>query len=200
MARKSPTEAGPDLLNPEPRTEVELEQAMNRLNQLRREAEELEQKARELEELQRKREEVVSGQKMMKERFQRALIVLERAEYEATREVEQIQLSRKAFSEHLASLEEINPSRWEPHEIEDQLNRSLTLIDQSKMTYSQSRAKINALNGRDVEEEPSAQETAGDADPLAGGAFLAVLWKGFAFTLPLSAALILLALVILARS
>jgi chromosome segregation ATPase len=200
MPRKALSETEPDLLNPEPRTEAELHEAKARLNQLRREAEELEQKARELEELQRKREEVVSGQKMMKERFQRALIVLERAEYEATREVEQIQLTRKAFSEHLASLEEINPSRWEPSEIEEQLNRSLTLIDQSKMTYSQSRAKINALNGRDFEEESSTQGADQDTDAFTGGSFLTIMWKGFAFTLPLSLALIILAMIILVRS
>lgn len=197
--------AQPDLINRNSAEEdmsLELQQHQQRLLDLKRQQEEVERRKMQLEELNQRRREVYDGQKMLKEKFNRSLTILERAEYDARKEVEQIQITRQQFAENLQEIEAINPHAWNPEHLEDELTRALTKIDHARSVYTQSRAKIDALSEKDISgEDESFLEDAGAAsyDVFASATFGELVRRGFAFSLPLLVLLIILAALFLSK-
>lgn len=187
-------------------SESDLQATKEKLLTLKRQLEEFEQKERELEELKHRRSEMLTGQKHMRERLMRALTVLERAEYEARREVEQLEMTRQTFAEHLEALEAINPSEWQPEEMDEAINRALSQIDHASAVYSQARAKIEALSGQDISASEDDEMESENLHSHAGGfypylpSFGEMLRMGFAFTLPLIVVLIALIATLVSQS
>jgi DNA repair exonuclease SbcCD ATPase subunit len=177
----------------------ELQEQQERLVDLRRQQEEVERRKNELEELNRRRLELASGQKSMRERLTRAVTILERAEYEARKEIEQIQLTKETFSEHLAHIEAIQPAQWSPDTLDEELTKALSKIDHAQSVYNQSRAKIDALSGRDIHDGSSTEDdgdenTASTSEGEVG--FTELVRRGFALTLPLLVLLAVIALIV----
>lgn len=201
----STSNAQPDLINRNSAEEdlsLELQQHQQRLLDLKRQQEEVERRKLQLEELNQRRREVYDGQKTLKEKFNRSLTILERAEYEARKEVEQIQITRQQFAENLQEIESINPHTWNPEHLEDELTRALTRIDHARSVFTQSRAKIDALSERDIsgEDESLADDSgAGAYDVLNSASFGELVRRGFAFTLPLLVLLIVLTTLFLSK-
>ncbi|GAB4239785.1 MAG: hypothetical protein OHK005_01480 [Candidatus Methylacidiphilales bacterium] len=192
---RSPEEE-PDLLSASP--EEQLAQQQKLLADLKRKQTELEERKKHLEDLNARRKEIAEGQRWLREKFTRGLALLERAEHEARREVEQIQISRQSFDENLKEIESIDPSSWD----EETLNRSLSKIDHARAIYAQFRARIDALSGRDLSgESASDEETDGvaEGDPLGSPSFFELVRRGFAFTLPLLILLVILIALLAAR-
>lgn len=182
---------------------LELQQQQERLLELKRQQELVERRKRELEELNQKRHELRTGQKMLREKLTRALTLLERAEYEARREIEQIEAIRSTFKEHLDDIETIDPSLWTQDNLEDELTKSLSKIDHAKNIYFQHRARVDTLSGQDLATEDEEASGAGEEQSessLPEASFAEMVRRGFAFTLPLLVVLILLALFFLART
>jgi hypothetical protein len=120
----------------------------------------------------------------MVEHFTRALVVLEREAYDAQKRVEQLKGIHDSFVSHLDVLESINPKAWDPNDINKDLNKALSAVDDARAEYARSRAVINA----EAESEVLA-ETPGDpyqtyAAPVEHD-FAYWLKSGIAFTLPL---------------
>ena len=170
----------------------ELQQRQQELILLQRQQQELEQRKRQLEELNTRRNELTHGQREIRERLLRAIVILERAEGQSRKEVEQMHETRQTFSEQLAEINAIDPSEWSPSSIEEELSRALAKVDQAQAVYTQSRAKLDALRGRDLEPAEGGEEGASSGAP--GGAhdsFTDNFLRGLAFNLPLIAALLL---------
>lgn len=166
---------------------LELQEHQERLLQLKRQQEEVERRKRELEELNKRRSELASGQKLLRERLTRAITVLERAEYETRKEIEQLLITRETFTEQLAQIEAINPASWTPEAIDEELTKALSKVDQAQSIYNQFRAKIDALSGRDIEDgsvtdEDASQAAAGFGDDVP---FTELVRRGFGLSLPL---------------
>ena len=179
----------------------ELQIQQERLLVLRRQQEEIERRKRELEELNRKRQELAVGQKSMKERLTRAVAILENAEYDARKEIEQIQLTRQTFADHLATIEEIDPNKWPTETIDDRLTKSLSQIDHARAVYSQARVRIDALSGKDIDEGANDDDENGEENAEAYGvSFIELIKRGFALTLPLIIALLIFAFIIAKKS
>ncbi|MDD5262093.1 MAG: hypothetical protein PHD76_09630 [Methylacidiphilales bacterium] len=179
----------------------ELQEQQEKLLELKRQQEEIERRKRELEELNKKRVELSIGQKSMREKLTRAIAILENAEYDARKEIEQIQMTRQAFADHLATLDEIDPSRWTPDSIDDQLTKGLSQIDHARAVYTQARARIDALSGKDIEGiEGDGSGADGESDgeyaESESVSFFELVRRGFALTLPLLLVLLILAFVI----
>src|SRR5271170_6042825 len=109
----------------------------------------------------------------------------------------------ESFSQHLGALEAINPKNWENADINKELNKALSAVDDARAEYAQSRTRINAESNVDVL-EPAAGSAGGDA--YGGGYmelperdFLYWLKSGLAFTLPLLVLGIIILLVIIIR-
>ena len=171
---------------------AELQQRQQELINLQRQQQELEQRKRQLEELNTRRMELIEGQREIRDRLLRAVVILERAEGQGRKEVEQMHETRQVFSEQLSEINDINPSEWAATDIEGELSKALAKVDQAQAIYTQSRAKLDALRGRDLEPETSIDEEGharANSSPV--DSFSANLQRGLAFNLPLILAILI---------
>ena len=126
------------------------------------------------------------------EKLTRGLILLERHEQEAKRELEQIKIVQDNFTEHLQQTESLNPSEAPDEELAGELTKALARVDQAKNIFSQSRARLAALrqtdDGSPVE---LATEYSPEMAPAYEKSFLTMVRDGFAYTLPALAAALL---------
>jgi septal ring factor EnvC (AmiA/AmiB activator) len=162
----------------------QVQKAQEQLIHLKRQQEQIEKQKRELEELSRRQEQFQQGKIEMIENFTRALVVLERQIYDAQKRVEQLRSINESFIQHLATIEAINPKAWDNTDINKELNRALSAVDDARTEYTRSRAIISAETNEDVLAASTRSSDAGPYDPPARD-FLYWLKSGVAFTLPL---------------
>ncbi|MGF1677643.1 MAG: hypothetical protein ACFCUX_00435 [Candidatus Methylacidiphilales bacterium] len=177
----------------------ELVEYEERLVALKRQEEELESRKRELEELSRRRNELFSGKKTMREHLTRAITLLERAELDTQREIETIRSTRQTFKEHLADIEAIDPKSWEPEEMDEQLTRSLSIVDHAQSAFSQARLKLESISGRIGHNEILPQDEYEESADSDSPPFFELLRRGLAFSLPLMILLAAIAFLLLTR-
>lgn len=163
----------------------QVQKAQEQLIQLKRQQEQIEKQKRELEELSRRQEQFQQGKTEMIEHFTRALVVLERQIYDAQKRVEQLRSINESFIQHLAILEGINPKSWENTDINKELNRALSAVDDARTEYNRSRAVISAETNEDVLDGTSAGAESGAYYDAPTRDFGYWLKSGVAFTLPL---------------
>ena len=179
----------------------QVQKAQEQLVQLKRQQEQIEKQKRELEELSKRQELLQHGKSEMAEKFTRALVVLERETYEAQKRVEQLRGMHESFSQHLNVIEGINPKNWENSDINKELSKSLSAIDDARAEYAQSRSKINAESSEDVLEPANGGngDYAGGYVDMGDRDFVYWLKTGFAFTLPLVVLLSIIVLIMIFR-
>jgi hypothetical protein len=177
----------------------QVQKAQEQLVALKRQQEMIERQKRELEELSRRQEQLQHGKQEMNEKFTRAIVVLEREHYDAQKRVELLNAIHDSFNQHLEVLDGINPKSWEGLDINKELTKALSAVDDSRAEYARSLPKI------------SAERSEGGADPVAASAgyqmdygaaetkdFTYWLKAGFAFTLPLFCIGIIVVVVLIA--
>ncbi len=176
----------------------QVQKAQDQLLALKRQQEMIEKQKRELEELSRRQEQLHSGKMDMVEKFTRAMVVLEREAYDAQKRVELLHGIHDTFTAHLQNLETINPKGWEGLDINRELTKALSAVDDARAEYGKSLPKISPATDTD------------GADPVAASVgyqydygqpdrdFFYWLKAGAAFTLPLTVVGIIL--IILAYS
>jgi hypothetical protein len=159
----------------------QVQKAQEALIHLKRQQDQIEKQKRELEELSRRQEQFQHGKAEMIDVFTRALVILERQIYDAQKRAEQLRSINESFVQHLAVIESINPKSWENSDINKELNRALSAVDDARTEYNRSRAIISAETNEDV---LAASGSAGGHD-APDRDFLYWLRSGLAFTLPL---------------
>ena len=163
----------------------QVQKAQEQLIQLKRQQESIEKQKRELEELARRQDQLQAGKSEMIEQFTRALVVLERQAYDAQKKLEQLKAVHETFVQHLEIIESINPKNWDNIDINKELNRALSAVDDARAEYQRSRAVINA----DADTEVLVQQSDAVSEGVQGlemqDDFLHWLKIGTAFTLPL---------------
>ncbi len=161
--------------------DMQVQKAQEQLLSLKRQQDLIEKQKRELEELSRKQEQLHEGRTDMVERLTRSLVVLDREMFEAQKRVELLREIQEAFVQHLQVLESINPKTWEGSDINRELSKALSAVDDARAEFSKSLPKI--------QEEAATAELAhheeGAYAPVAEHDFGYWLKSGFAFTLPL---------------
>jgi phage-related tail protein len=164
----------------------QVQKAQEQLLQLKRQQELIEKQKRELEELSRRQEELERGRAEMNDRLTRSLVVLEREAYEAQTKMEQLRATRESFVQHLELLEAIDPRTWNPSDLNKELSRALSVVDDARTEYSQQRSRLEATAGE--HERVPLPETASGYETSGGGpehSFAQWMQIGFAVTLPL---------------
>lgn len=164
----------------------QVQKAQEQLVALKRQQEQIEKQKRELEELSRRQEALGIGRQEMLEKFTRAIVVLERETYEAQKRVELLQGIQESFNSHVAMLDSINPKSWEGLDINKELNKALSAVDDSRAEYAKSIPKISPDTSNEGGGDPVAAGAGFQLD-YAGGEqkdFSYWLKAGFAFTLP----------------
>src|SRR5438552_12772422 len=130
-------------LSPE-HLDSQMQKAQEQLLQLKRQQEQLEKQKRELEELSRRQEELEIGRAEMTDKLARALVVLEREAYNAQKRLEQLRATRESFGQHLELIEGIDPKAWNPADLNKELSRALSAVDDARTEYSQQRSRLQA--------------------------------------------------------
>jgi hypothetical protein len=165
----------------------QVQKAQEQLVALKRQQEMIERQKRELEELSRKQEQLHQGKQEMVEKFTRAIVVLEREHYDAQKRVELLNAVHESFDQHLEILDAINPKSWEGLDINKELTKALSAVDDSRAEYARSLPKISAEKSSEGGADPVAASIGYQADYGVGETkdFNYWLKAGFAFTLPL---------------
>ena len=177
----------------------QVQKAQEQLISLKRQQDVIERQKRELEELSRRQEQLQVGKTEMAEKLTRAIVVLEREAYDAQKRVELLQSIHESFTAHTALLESINPKTWEGLDINKELNKALSAVDDARAEYTKSIPKISP--GSDTEHTDPVAASAGfqmDYATVEPKDFTYWLKAGFAFTLPLFALGIILIVVLVA--
>jgi hypothetical protein len=177
--------------------ENQVQKAQEALLSLRRQQEQIERQKRELEELSRRQEQLQAGRSEMVEKFTRALVVLERETYEAKKRVELLESIHESFSQHMDALEAINPKTWDGLDINRELTKSLSAIDDARTEYANNLPRISPESGSS---DPVAAGVGYQADYAMEAPKDFVYWlkSGFAFTLPLFAIGLVLVFILIA--
>src|SRR5262245_31041763 len=163
----------------------QVQKAQEQLLQLKRQQEQIEKQKRELEELSRRQEELERGRAEMTDKLTRSLVVLEREAYDAQKKMEQLRATRESFGQHLELLEGIDPRTWNPADLNKELSRALSTVDDARTEYSQQRSRLQA-NADENEAVPLPETSAGfESGGMVGQSFGHWFKIGLAFTLPL---------------
>ncbi len=177
----------------------QVQKAQEQLLSLKRQQEAIEKQKRELEELSRRQEQLQVGKAEMVEKFTRALVVLERENYDAGKRVELLNAIHDSFNGHLEQLDSINPKAWEGLDINKELTKALSAVDDARAEYARSLPKISPAKETEGDDHVAASigyQT--DYAPIDQKDFVYWLKAGFAFTLPLFGLGIILIIVLVA--
>ncbi|MGH8094195.1 MAG: hypothetical protein ACREIF_12105 [Chthoniobacterales bacterium] len=163
----------------------QVQKAQEQLLQLKRQQEQIEKQKRELEELSRRQEELERGRAEMTDKLTRSLVVLEREAYDAQKKIEQLRATRESFAQHLELLEAIDSRTWNPADLNKELSRALSTVDDARTEYSQQRSRLQAA--ADENENVALPETSAGFESSNSMTHTFGQWLqiGFAFTLPL---------------
>lgn len=156
------------------------------IERLRMRQEELEYEKKSLQELNRKQDSYAHGKKEIIASLARSILQMEKDEVRANRMVEILSATRQQFKGLLSEIREIHEERWAESAFEEDLDRSLALIENARMVYNKAVAKIDAESwsrGERTGGSLTALEDGG-RHPLAGKGFLFWLKVGIALTLP----------------
>jgi cell division protein FtsB len=164
----------------------QVQKAQEQLLALKRQQEQIEKQKRELEELSRRQEELERGRAEMTDKLTRSLVVLEREAFDAQKRMEQLRATRESFGQHLELLEAIDPRTWNPADLNKELSRALSTVDDARTEYNQQRSRLQAA-GDEHEAVPLPETTSAAYENNGAMAYSFAQWLqiGFAFTLPL---------------
>src|SRR3954447_20285503 len=134
-------ELNEEAMSPE-HLDSQVQKAQEQLVSLKRQQDQIEKQKRELEELSRRQESLQIGRHEMVEKITRAMVVLEREAYDAQKRVELLQGIHDTFTAHQQNLEAINPKAWEGLDINRELTKALSAVDDACAEYSRTLPKI----------------------------------------------------------
>lgn len=160
----------------------QVQQAQERLIQLKRQAEQLEREKEKLEELSRRQDQFDRGRSEMVDKFSGALVQVQRETDETLRRLEVLKNVQESFTGYLQELEAINPKEWTAENLTKELARALGAVEDARSVYVKAQAQIGS-----EDEALAPGPSPYDSDAGAGHGFTYWLMAGFAFTLPLSA-------------
>lgn len=129
--------------------------ATEELETLRQRQEDLDRQRKDLEDLRKKQDDYAHGKREMTDRLTQSLVTIEKEEIAANRLAELLSATRKRFKAMLGDLQAIDEETWSEDVFRTELNKASTLVDDVRLEYNKSVAKIDAVS---------------NATPAAGGA------------------------------
>lgn len=164
-----PTAGSPVTTRPPTREELEVKvgETQSRIAELKRAQEELERQRSALEEARRRRVEFEAGRTETTGHLTRGIGLLEKAEFEARRDAEQLAKTLAGFREALARIESINEKAWTTETWSNELTRALTSIENARMEYNAARLKWTLLDDSAAPKGEASSAASAD-DPLGG--------------------------------
>lgn len=172
----------------------QIDGAARELDELRRRQDELERQKNELSELGRKQAEYDTGKRDIIDKLTRAVGRIERQEERVTRLQELLSVMRARFHDTLSEVRGLNEENWPEDRFEMELNKALVVVEDARTVYRKGLAKIDAANWErsDADSVASLRRDLPQMDGVPRS-FLFWLKAGFAFCLPVSILILLLA-------
>lgn len=184
------------------REEVETRstEMQQKLAELRQVQQELERERATLEELRRRQTEFSTGRQEMLQHLTRGVGLLEEAEFSLRRDAEQMAKSLAEFREHLAKIQAIQEASWTKDNLNVELTRALTMVENARMEWNSARLKFPILSGA-AEPQGQKPEEEDHSVPhlLHAQSFSGLCRLGLALTWPLVLAALAIFVVLLIR-
>lgn len=195
-AHKSPAAAAPaaaGMLRAPTREEVDskVAEAQQKLADLKRAQEELERERTALEETRRRQREFQTGQQEVLQNLTRGVGLLEKSEFDARRDAEQMAKALLEFRAALANIESIKQETWTQANFQTELTRALTILENARMEWNTARLKFPALSGTAPDGRADAAAPAPAQSFLPGQSFGGLCRIGLALTWPVALAALL---------
>ena len=188
-------ELSEDEISPE-HLDSQVQRAQEQIIALKRQQEHIERQKRELEDMSRRQEQLQTGRADMIEKFTRALVVIEREEFETQRRAEMLHNVRESFAQPLQSFEALDLKGVDGPDLTRELTRALSALDDARTDYTRTIPRIAAsdANVGDTSSEFGYGDRGSSQD------FLYWVKVGLAFSLPLVAVGLLIFFALLSGS
>ena len=166
--------------------EGKLVAAQQQLEQLQQQQELIERQKAELQELNERKEEFLEGQISINERLAAALTAIDRSLFDMRQEMEDLEQTRKCFSEHQQKIDAISPEGWTRDELKHELSRAISMLDHAEdeyeeaMNYFSSGSHSSIFGGAKAKPNKVAK-----ANTATSGEFATMFKQGLAFNLPI---------------
>ncbi len=126
-------------------------QRAQELERLRRIAAELEREKREIEEARTTQESFLRGRQELLERLTQSIVSIERRELQAVQTAELLQSARTRFRAMLEEIQSIREEEWTEETIREKLREALARVDELRMEFNKTMARIEAVLGATAE-------------------------------------------------
>lgn len=182
--------------------ENKVKAAQEQLKQLRHQQEEIERQQQHLENLRIKQERFVAGKRDLLDKIARANGHVERELDDAQKRADELRITHEEFSRHLDVLKSLQPEKWHRTQVDQELDSALAAIEDAESDFAKGLRRLHMMTppesasysgpvSLDDADAPVLSALNGNADDL--GSWLK---RGFAFTLPLMAT-VLIAIVLI---
>lgn len=169
----------------------DVERKQREAQRLREELSRAEREAERLAQLKKMEERFRVGRHNTTEALKKSTQTIDREMERIQQVYEQLNESRELLQSHLADLENIRPESWDPSMISERLNDAISTIEKAESNHQKVARHVQQLMGEKADGKlPSFKE------PREVGEFTKQVRMGFAFTLPLIVALVVLLLMI----
>ena len=174
----------------------------NKLAELKRAQHDLERERSELEETRRRQSEFTQGRQEMEQHLTRGIGLLEESEFSLRRDAEQMGKALLDLREALLKVQSVHEETWTKDNLNTELTRALTTLENARMEWNAARLKFAVLNGDTVAPAPLATPlgAAGPMESLLRERNYAEMCRvGLALTWPIALVALAIFLVLLLR-
>jgi hypothetical protein len=172
----------------------------NKLAELKRAQQELERERSELEETRRRQAEFTKGRQEMEQHLTRGIGLLEEAEFAARRDAEQMGKALVDLREALLKVQSVHEETWTKDNLNTELTRALTAIENARMEWNAARLKFPVLSGETATPASAVTPATSPMETFLRERNYAELCKmGLAITWPIALAALAIFLVLLLR-
>ena len=173
----------------------------SKLAELKRAQQELERERGEIEETRRRQAELTRGRQEMEQHLTRGVALLEEAEFAARRDAEQMARALAGLREALLKVNAIHEETWTRENLNVELTRALTAVENARMEWNSARLKFPRLSGETA--APSAPSPAAPGPSLEAllqqKTYAELCKLGLALTWPIALVALAIFLVLLRR-
>jgi|GEM_PF-389156 len=168
--------------------------AIREIETLKRRQEDLEREKTDLEDLGKKQREYETGKREVIEHLTEGIVALEKKEIQTAQLTDLVVATRNRFKEMLEEVDNLRDEGWSESEFRQELYKSLVVIEDARMEYNKSLAKVQVLDGKG----DSIVERVADSDTQGGNlATRDILYwfkVGFALAVPFGIVAVVLAI------
>ena len=187
-ARKSPGASDSSRAPTREEVEAKVGDMHQKLAELKRTQQELERERASLEDIRRRQLEFTTGRQEMIQNLTRGVELLKEAEFAARRDVEQMAKALAGLRDALEKVQSIREETWSRDNLNVELTRANTAVENARMEWNAARLKFDILNAPAADEGAAAQAPATLADALREKSYAEWCKLGLALTWPLALA------------